>query len=200
MRCAMIACSGAGRAACTRGIERTQVGAKPLERQRGRDVQRVERRHGIMDDQRRTADGRRVGADQRESVLRGERDRRKAGASQRFRARQDVALELGFAFAEQRQREMRKRREIGDADRADRRHARMHARVQQCDQRVEHRGRNTRAAHRHGSGTREHHRAHDVRRKRAARRPRRGRAPHEAGSRTARPARSADRCSRRAPN
>ena len=80
-----------------------------------------------------------------------ERDRRQPGARERLRARRsrsrrvarrssalDVVCVASLAFADQHQREVRERREVAArADRAARRHARMHAAVEQRDQRLE---------------------------------------------------------------
>ena len=69
---------------------------------------------------------------------------------------------LGFTLRQQRQRHVRQRRQIGDADRTFARHDGMNTGVEHCEQRIEHRGRNAGAACSHSRKTREHHCAHGI--------------------------------------
>ena len=94
---------------------------------------------------------------------------------ERCRARHRRAAVLGFALADERQREMRQRREIGGADRADAGHDRMHAGVEHRD------------------------RAHRAPPAKRPSRPRPCRRRGRTSSRAPHPWQSADRCRRRAP-
>ena len=86
-------------------VERRQVGAKAFEGQRRGHVERIERARAIVEHERGMTDRGRVGADQREAVLRRERDRRecrRARAPRRPGARRrDIPRRLRPAAAAQ---------------------------------------------------------------------------------------------------
>ena len=132
-------------------IERRQVGAKALERQRDAATFSASQRcSAVVQHQRRVADGRRVGADEREAILGAERDRRKPGARAAPRRRAAISPRT----------RLRLRRSAASA-RCDsggrsatpiepkRGTTRMHAAVEHRDERVEHGGRHAGAAARH---------------------------------------------------
>ena len=101
--------------------------------------------------------------DQREPFLRDEPDRLEPGALERLAAVEQLALEPRLALADERQREVRERREVaGRADRAARRHVRQHAAVQALEQQLD--GLDARAgvALRERVRAQQHRRAHDL--------------------------------------
>ena len=122
--------SGRGTQRDNARIERRKIGAECLERQRPGRSQRFERKRRIVMRERRIADAEGIGVEQRDCILRSERRTFDAGAPQRLRARQDRAVELRLPLADQREKELRDRREIGFAERADAAHARMNAAIQ----------------------------------------------------------------------
>ena len=120
MRAAIACCPRAGRAACTRGSSGRQVGAKALEasaRPR-RSARRAPRAQSCSTSAAWPTVAALALISARPSLAR-ERDRREPGARRAPPRRgSTLAAELGLALADERQREVRQRREVGDADRA----------------------------------------------------------------------------------
>ena len=128
-------------------FERVNRPAQRIDRQRRRDVRGARQRSAPSERQREHRRRRLCAVDEREPFLRAERDRRQPGRAasavgdrlsaelrDSFSVFSASGCDVGFAFADQHQRQVRERREIAArADRSARRHARMDARVQQRD-------------------------------------------------------------------
>ena len=137
-----------------------EVRPERLHGERGRAVERVERQPRI-DEGKRAATGRgRVRDHEGMPILRSDRHRSKAGARQRDLADEALAADLRLSIAEERDRHMRQRGEVGRTDRADGRHDRMEARIEGRDESLGNRQRNAGLADRHPGDAGRHHRPH----------------------------------------
>ena len=106
--------------------------------------------------------GRRVRADEHESILGSERDRRESRVRERFVTWNASTADERVAFADQHERDVRERRQIADADRSPRGNRGEDFPIQRIDERAENRNGHTRAALRHPRNTCEHDRAHAI--------------------------------------
>ena len=119
---------------------RSSAANRRLERERGRDLRAVQ---------------------QREPFLRAELERLDAGGLQRCRALLFLALHAHAALADQREREVRERREVaGGADRALRGHDRMDACVDEREQPLDHDRAHARETAREARGLQHHDQPH----------------------------------------
>ena len=108
-----------------------------LEGERARDVRRPG--ESLRPNDRQRADGgHELGpVDERQAFLGLQLDRLEAGADERLGPREDVAVDLRVALADQREREVRERGEVARrADGAPARHERGHARVQAAEEQL----------------------------------------------------------------
>ncbi len=150
-------------------LERVERAAQRVHRHRRGDVGGARQPRGGEHGERQHRRARLCAVDQREALLGRERDRRQTGARERVGAGQVRPQVLGLALADQHQREVRERRQVAArADRAARRHARVHPRVEQGDQRVERPRPDAGKALGEHVRAKRHQRAHDRRRQRIA--------------------------------
>ena len=119
----------AGRAACSRGSRIGAVRAKSFHGQRSRLLGCGRGGKRVIGHQSAVTGGNGGGVDQRQPVL-WRQLRRQPGRCKRLARRQATALGFRLALADQHPRQRRHQHQVAGADRAQRRHDRMHAGVQ----------------------------------------------------------------------
>ena len=149
-------------------VGRRRVPLEALEREGDRGVRRIQQAQRVRGCERSRADRERVRRAERERVSRRELRQRDAGAFERPAALQDLALELGAAEPDERQREVCERRQIRLAHRADRGHDRVDAVPEHGDEGVGDGGRDARPACGDPRDPREEGGPHQLRRRRRA--------------------------------
>jgi len=163
-----------GLAGCTpRGghprIDRGQVAPKALQRKRRGDLGGFEQLTRVVERERAASSGGRRRIDQREPVLRRERERVEPSARKRLACGKKNALAercfpyVGLSLSDQRKPDVGEHAEITGADRPDSRHHRLDVRVQEVDQCLGNGRTRPRAAARHPVRAHEHRRPHRVR-------------------------------------
>ena len=120
-------------------LERMDRAAQRVDRQRRRDVGGARELLGRRERERQHSRRRLRPVDEREALLRSERDRCQPGTGERLRTGKRILIVvLDLALSDEHEREVRERREIpARADRAARGDARVHAGVHERDERVQ---------------------------------------------------------------
>ena len=162
-------------------VERAQVGAKPLHRERGRDLGGAQPGLGVDAGPARaaptdTAELEQIASPSLAPSATGARPARSSAS----RRRQPLAVELGVPLADQRQPDVGHQAQVGRADRAAARDRRMNAGVEQRGQPVGHRLAGARAAGAEPVEADDHRRAGELAAERLADR---GRAPAQRAQR-----------------
>ena len=137
---------------CSDSSESAHARSAVAARRRARsDAERRHRRHELGP------------VDEREPLLAREPHRLEADCPQRVGAVEELAVDDGLALADEREREMRERREVAArADRSARGHVRQHAAVQALEQQLDRRDVRAREPLRERVRAQQHRRAHDV--------------------------------------
>ena len=154
--------AGMGARAGHGGVQDRQVRAEALERQRRRDLEVREQLGDVVQHERPAADRDAVEADERKRLLRREADRPQAGELEGPGAVVDLAAELRAPAPDEDLADVGHLVDVGLADRPELAHDRVHAVVEQVDERLQQLGAHADARGAHGVRPRDHHRPHHV--------------------------------------